>query len=249
MRKKISLLFMTTGMMCILLATGVLIYTQLQERAAASFSHEVVVAFGQEMTETEIRPDEATKMIGIEHEKYMGILLLPGIEIELPVADGFSDDSLKQTPCVFSGGIETNDLIIAAHNYEAHFGKLDQVKLGEKVYLLDALGELHTYLAVDKEIIGGTELDKLYAGKWDMTLFTCFHMNNAKRLIVRFEKEEDVHTKEINMERNIITAHEVVGKKNVETEREMYLEEDLMSTYIDIIHLIDYWFPISSMIL
>ncbi len=181
---------MVLGFVCILAAAGVLVYTEMQERTAQSVSHEVALVFGDEIAHVEAKQQADTKTVAINGEMYMGILLIPQLELELPVADTFSYDLLQQTPCVFSGTMETEDLVIAAHNYDVHFGNLDQLEEEECVYFVDVLGKLHAYQLISKETVDGDDLEGLRAGEWDMTLFTCSHMDNAKRLVLRFIKED-----------------------------------------------------------
>ncbi|WP_317855326.1 sortase [Chakrabartyella piscis] len=187
MNKKMSLSLMGLGFACILGAAGVLGYTQMQEKSALSFGHEVIVALEQEMQISDISGIEEMKTtaISINGQSYMGVILIPQLELELPVASTYTDALLQQTPCAFAGSIATEDLIIAAHNYTVHFGDISQLEVKDEIYLVDAAGMLHTYQLVLEETLDGSDLTGLYEGEWDLTLFTCSHMNNAKRAVLR----------------------------------------------------------------
>lgn len=180
---------MCLGLVCILGALGVLGYTHLQEKNAHSFSGEVVMAFEQELQSLDVFETKeeslSTKVMNINGQEYLGVLLVPQLELELPVANTYSDALLQQTPCVFSGTMETDDLTIAAHNYEVHFGNIGQLKTDDEIFFVDADGVVHTYGVLLQETIDGDDLAGLYAGDWDLSLFTCSHMNNTKRTVVR----------------------------------------------------------------
>lgn len=194
MRKKISLCCICLGIVCILGAAGILGYTQIEEKNAASFSQTVTTVFGEELQKTYTTEGETeqllTKSIAINGAEYMGVLLIPQLELELPVASTYTEALLQQTPCVFAGEIETEDIIIAAHNYEVHFGKISQLEVNDEIFLVDVAGKMHQYQLVLEETLDGDDLADLYAGEWDLTLFTCSHLNNAKRAVLRFEEME-----------------------------------------------------------
>lgn len=193
MNKKTSLCLMCLGVVCILSAAGVLGYTQIQEKNAQSYSRDVAVVFGQEVQTIGVDGGsvaQATKVVDINGQEYMGMLLIPQLDLELPVATTFDYVLLQQTPCVFSGTMETNDLIVAAHNYAVHFGNIGQLELGDEIFLVDATGSLHLYSLQLEETLSGDDLSGLYAGEWDLSLFTCSHVNNSKRTVLRFAKVE-----------------------------------------------------------
>lgn len=68
-----------------------------------------------ETTQAETQPPPED--IVIDGDAYCGILEIPVLGLELPVRNGWSYPALKQSPCCSSGSAETNDMIIAAHNY------------------------------------------------------------------------------------------------------------------------------------
>lgn len=178
---------MGLGVLCMISAAFLLFSTEIEERNAEEFTRNVVISFGEQM-EIEDFSQEDTNMdfLTIDGENYMGILLIPQLELELPVAITCTSGLLKNTPCVFRGSVEDENLIIAAHNYQSHFGNIGELVSGDEINLVDPVGNVLTYRLVDEEIIDGNDLVGLEEGNWDLTLFTCVYSNNTKRRVLRF---------------------------------------------------------------
>ena len=77
-----------------------------------------------------------------------------------------------------------NDLIIAGHNYRSHFNPLKKFVGGEEVIFTDVEGNKFTYKVGDVETMKGTEVERMEAGDWDLTLFTCTY-NGQSRFALR----------------------------------------------------------------
>ena len=63
---------------------------------------------------------------------YIGVLEIPALNLTLPIMADWDYDRLKIAPCRQFGSVETNDLVIAGHNYKTHFGYLDQLQVGTR---------------------------------------------------------------------------------------------------------------------
>ena len=84
----------------------------------------------------------------IAEQEYIGVLKIPALRLELPVISSWSYPRLRIAPCRYAGSAYTNDLVIAAHNYPSHFGKLKQLQEGEEVIFTDMDGNVFLYEAV-----------------------------------------------------------------------------------------------------
>ncbi len=135
------------------------------------------------------QPDTAMPLIGIDGQDYIGLLDIPACALQLPVISQWSDSRLKIAPCRYQGSADTNDLIIAAHNYRAHFGKLSTLTIGDAVSFTDLDGNSFTYKVTATEILPDTAIEAMTAGNWDLTLFTCTTGNTA-RVTVRCERTD-----------------------------------------------------------
>ena len=105
----------------------------------------------------------------------IGELEIKGLSLNLPVLEECDAQKLKISPCRYNGTVYDNNMIIAAHNYRSHFGKLFKINRGDSVQFTDADGYVYHYVVSDIEIINGNNPEKLLDGgndKWDLSLFT-----------------------------------------------------------------------------
>ena len=119
----------------------------------------------------------------------MGILAIPSLELELPVLEDWSYARLKLAPCRQFGAPETDDLVIAAHNYASHFGRLRQLDPGDAVTFTDLDGDTTTYLVAEVRVLEPTQVDAVLSSGHALTLYTCTK-GGASRVVVFCDREE-----------------------------------------------------------
>ena len=73
----------------------------------------------------------------IDGKDYIGVLTIPSLELELPVISQWDYAALKVAPCRYSGSLYQNNLIICAHNFASHFGKLKNLRAGDIAIFTD----------------------------------------------------------------------------------------------------------------
>lgn len=114
-------------------------------------------------------------MPAIEYEgyEYIGVLSIPIIDIDLPVMDSWSYAQLAIAPCRYSGSAYLNDMVIAAHNYTGHFGRLKNLEKGDSVIFTDADGNVFNYTVSKIETLLPAAVEEMTNGDWDLTVFTC----------------------------------------------------------------------------
>ena len=127
---------------------------------------------------------------GLEEAGCIGIIEIPSINIKLPVLSTWSYSLLKKAPCRYTGSIYLDNMVIAAHNSEAHFKKLSNLQEGDIVTFTDAVGNVFTYTVAGIELLQPNEVDNMTNGKWPLTLFTCTY-GGASRVTVRCEKNTE----------------------------------------------------------
>ena len=127
---------------------------------------------------------------GLEEAGCIGILEIPSINIKLPVLSTWSYSLLKKAPCRYTGSIYLDNMVIAAHNSEAHFKKISNLQEGDIVTFTDAVGNVFTYTVAGIELLQPDEVDNMTNGQWPLTLFTCTY-GGASRVTVRCEKNTE----------------------------------------------------------
>ena len=76
-------------------------------------------------------------------------------------------------------------MVIAAHNYNSHFGRLNQLAAGAEVRFVCADGTVFRYTVGWSDKIAPSDRETMItADEWDLTLFTCTY-NGKMRFALR----------------------------------------------------------------
>ena len=138
----------------------------------------------------DLAQEEAMPYIEVANQACIGIISIPAINIAVPVNNDCTSAALKKMPCRYVGGVETNSMVIAAHNYQRHFGKISLLKAGDQVTFTDVDGVEYNYEVVQTEVLGAYDVEEMTTGDWDLTLFTCTY-GGQNRVTVRCSLVED----------------------------------------------------------
>ena len=130
----------------------------------------------------------------IDGHRYIGMVSIPVIDMALPVQEDWSPALLKTSPCRYMGSPYRGDLIICAHNYDTHFGRLKNLMLGDEVVFTDVEENEFRYTVVEQETLAGTAVEEMKNGEWDLTLFTCT-LGGQTRVTVRCDLIDGNHTR------------------------------------------------------
>lgn len=138
-----------------------------------------------------IEPEEElpvyNEAININGDLYIGLLSIPQLGLNLPIHMTLTLNKLDTAPCVYLGNLSENDLIIAGHNYKAHFWYLSRLAVGAVVTITDPNGIVYTYKLSEKSTISQYAVEYVEnRDSWDLTIFTCDYPNNNNRQLYRF---------------------------------------------------------------
>ena len=120
---------------------------------------------------------------------YIGTIEIPALELELPLIGNTTDKNLKKAPCRYSGSVYQDNLILGAHNYKSHFGRIKTLSYEDEVSVTDLDGNRFSYRVSDIEILQPGQVEELQTGDWDLTLYTCTP-GGRSRVVVRCIKVE-----------------------------------------------------------
>ena len=116
----------------------------------------------------------------IDGQSYIGYLSIPSLELELPVISNWTYGRLKIAPCRYTGSVNGDDLVLMAHNYARHFGRLSRLSTGDSVIFTDMDGITTVYEVVAQDILMPTAVEEMTAGDFDLTLFTCTYGGKSR---------------------------------------------------------------------
>ncbi len=137
--------------------------------------------------------NDAMPSLQLDGRYYCGYITLTALGIELPVLNEWSYPNLNIAPCRYEGSPQTHDFIIAAHNYNSHFGQIKYLSEGDEIIFTDVLGDKYRYVVAYTEYIDGYNPEQMSENKnssWDLTLFTCT-LNGQSRVTVRAKLEKE----------------------------------------------------------
>ena len=132
---------------------------------------------------------DSPRFVIVGDEAYIGVLSIPALNLSLPVNRDMSDAALKKTPCRYSGSIEKNTLVIAAHRISKHFGKIESLSAGDPVYIVDTDGLTRRYRVVGFETVDPSDSSHVAYSGYSLTLFTCTYGGKA-RVVTRCALDE-----------------------------------------------------------
>lgn len=115
----------------------------------------------------------------------IGYVTIPALDLELPVINSWSSENAKAGPCWYYGSTKTADMVICAHSYKKYFGRIDKLRPGDEVLFTDMDGVLWQYEVVETEILLPTDIEKMTAGEYALTLFSCVPDSPSRRVTVR----------------------------------------------------------------
>lgn len=119
----------------------------------------------------------------IDGNECVGYIEIPLLELRLPVMAEASYSKLKISPCRQTGSSRTDDLVIAAHNYSTHFGKLSRLITGDTVTFTDMDGIENTYEVAAIEKVDPYSVEYVINSGCDLVLYTCTE-SGAERVVV-----------------------------------------------------------------
>lgn len=124
-----------------------------------------------EATEPALAPElPVASMNGYD---YVGYVEIPSLSLRLPVMAEWSYERLYVAPCRQYGSSRTDDLVIAAHNYYTHFGRLKELNPGDAVFFTDMDGIVNSYSVDCLDTIDPYDVDAVLNSGYALVLYTC----------------------------------------------------------------------------
>ena len=202
MRNKRGILCMTLGLLLVLASLGLTGYNIWDESRAGDAAEERFEELLSYTTEAkEELPDYALPdyvvdpridmpTVEIDGYDYIGYLAIPELELDLPVMSSWSYPRMKIAPCRYAGSAYLDNMVIAAHNYDRHFGRLKDLEMGSPICFTDVDGNEFHYTVIALEQLRPNQVADMVTGEWDLTLFTCTR-GGQQRVTVRCERVEE----------------------------------------------------------
>ena len=187
MPKRADIIIIAVGAVLILSALLLLIYNRCEDvragQEAESLLASVEAAISVQEMATPNKPestealspplDPEMPVVTLDGYEYVGYVEIPTLGLKLPVMAEWDYTRLHIAPCRQFGSSRTDNLVIAAHNYDTHFGKLKELSKGDTVIFTDMEGIVSTYCIEKLETLSPDAVDTVLNSGYDLVLYTC----------------------------------------------------------------------------
>ena len=126
-----------------------------------------------EILESDDEPYTTGPVTMVGDYEYIGVLDLPALNLSLPIMSDWDYERLKMAPCRQFGSAAGGDLIIAAHNYKTHFGRLKELQEGDGITFTDLSGAEYAYRVDRVENVQPQDVAAVTESGAALTLYTC----------------------------------------------------------------------------
>lgn len=198
MKLKKGTIFILMGLLLIVAALSLTFYNIYDSKRAEQTAKQTVIEIEKNIPN---KPDEKFSPFlysdrempttEIDGYRYIGIIKIPELDITLPVMEEWDYNRLNISSCRYSGSFYKDNMVIAGHNYQSHFGNLNQLVVGSEIIFTDVEGNIYNYEVAWTETLKPSQteemIDEKENDKWDLTLFTCT-ISGSSRFTVRCVK-------------------------------------------------------------
>jgi len=202
MRKGFGICCIILGVCCLISSLGLIAYNRWEEEKAQDVSKNILQDVQEDIQDNtreestseesnqdefeEIPVDIPKEMLTTQIDGYdcIGVLSIPVLELELPVLTDWSYAKLKIAPCHYFGSCYEKDFVIAAHNYQSHFGRLSELQPKDLILFTDISGTVYCYEVVLLETLPANATEEMITSGFDLSLYTCTP-GGASRVTVR----------------------------------------------------------------
>ena len=184
MPKKTGIAIIAVGAALILSALLLLIYNRCEDVRAGQEAESLLASVEEAISAqtmdvpTAAAPsptplDPEMPVVMLDGYEYVGYVEIPTLGLKLPVMAEWDYTRLQIAPCRQFGSTRTDDLVIAAHNFESHFGRLKELTGGETVIFTDMDGVVSTYSVTRLETLNPNSVEAVQNSGHDLVLYTC----------------------------------------------------------------------------
>lgn len=188
------------------------IYTELSQMIAQNTQHNSLAkddpdapapTTGAATVEQETAAAEPNMtVVLLDGYEYIGILDLPMLSLSLPILSDWDEQRLKIAPCRQEGAVDTDDLVIAGHNYRRHFQYLYKLQPGDIVRFTDMNGTITTYTVSLLRTLDATDVDAALNSEHDLVLYTCTYSGKERTTVFCDRAAENAAEKDEKNQKN-----------------------------------------------
>ena len=176
---------------CLSIVAAGLIYANMMEQGELARKQAQDLLSSAQTTSSPSGTASVRVLEDVQNYSVIAKLTIPKLGLELPVIKDYSEEALTVSVCYYAGPTQpgsAGNMVIVGHDYKsgAHFGRVNELKIGDSVVLMDVWGKEYTYQVYElvQVLPDDTASLNVYEGTSAVTLLTCTD-NANKRLLVR----------------------------------------------------------------
>lgn len=186
--KKLGSLFIALGVLLVMFSLTLTAYNIITDKKGSEAAQKTASQL-DEIIPQQTKDGEIPLLFGsfdmpqveLDGEMYVGTISIPEINLNLPVASGVTDKTLRKGPCLYSGSVYKKDAIVCGHNYSGHFRRLSSLGIGSQFTFTDSAGRTYEYSVTEVILIDGYDVEQMVEeDNWDITLFTCNYSGRSR---------------------------------------------------------------------
>lgn len=188
-----GLVLVIFGCVLILLSSLMVIYNRYEDNNSMIESKKIYeIIHNDELNILEDKTNDTyqskeMKVANIDGYDYIATINIPTLNLQLPVMSDWDYKKMKKSPCRYYGSVFTNDLVIAAHNYDNAFGRIKYLNTNDLLVLTDMDNKEYMYKVEMIEILESDDVKEMIESDFDLTLYTCTK-GGLNRVTVRLNR-------------------------------------------------------------
>ena len=189
---KKGIILVIVGCFLIILSGLMVTYNHYEDKNAMIESRKVYdIIHNEELSiygeSEDVFENKEMKSVKVDGYDYIATINIPALNLELPVMSDWDYKRMKISPCRYYGSIFTNDLVIAAHNFDNVFGRIKYLNEGDLLILTDMNNDKYIYKVEVVEILEANDVKEMIESEFDLTLYTCTK-GGLSRVTVRLNR-------------------------------------------------------------
>ena len=177
MKKTVNRLIMVLGILLIIAAAALLLFSQYVEKQAAEGIKQDVTAILSVMPDVHAgapdgRQNREMPVMELNGTDFAGLIEVPSYHAVLPLGSAWDRREASLHPCIYTGSMYDSSLIIGGSGSSGQLDFTDRISGGDLVTVTDMTGLRFSYLVYDVIRTKDVSYENLTAQDADLVLFS-----------------------------------------------------------------------------
>lgn len=148
------------------------LYNRWDAHSVSVKSEEVINEIKEYLNQPQLNINDEMPSVIISDDYYIGYLTIPSLQVEVAVLDEFDQNKLKIAAARQYGTTYDDDLVIAGYNYKWHFGRFNEIQIGDILAFTNMNGISVIYEVKNIDLVDPYDIEKIQDSDYDLVLYT-----------------------------------------------------------------------------